>query len=267
MYITKSIRLITLFLIDMTIYKRICEDKKRGQKLLTMLIDPDNNDLDRLFKNINVAIDAHIDYFFLGGSLLFNNNINAIINHIKTLCQIPVVLFPGSQVQVNNNADCLLLPSVISGRNADLLIGKHVEAAGLIKASNLETISLGYMLIDSGTTTTVHYMSNTQPIPYSKPDIATATAIAGEMLGLQMLYLEAGSGAQQAVSQKMINAVSQSTNVPLIVGGGIRSPETAQRVLNNGADMIVIGTALENNINLVYDLSAAVHSITSKSLK
>lgn len=251
----------------MAIYKKICAAKRQGTKLLTMLIDPDTSNLTTLYKSINIAIDAHVDYFFVGGSLILENNISPIINYIKTNSSTPVVIFPGSTIQIDKNADCLLLPSVISGRNADLLIGKHIEAIGLIKSSNLETIPLGYILIDSGVSTTVHYMTNTNPIPYSKTEIAKATAMAGEMLGLKMLYLEAGSGAAKPVSCDMINAVSQNTDTPLIVGGGIRTPEAANAILSAGADMIVIGTALEKDINLIYDLSAAVHSIRSNNIK
>lgn len=248
----------------MTIYQKILSAKSEGKKLLSILIDPDTSNLGDIFKSINKAASAHIDYFFIGGSLLHNNNLFKIIEYIKTNTNIPSILFPGGVNQICSEASATLLPCVISGRNADLLIGKHVESAGLLKNSGIEVISLGYMLIDSGKPTTVNYITNTSPIPYENNNIAVSTAIAGEMLGLKMIYLEAGSGASKTISIKMVEAVSKNTSVPLIVGGGIKTADQAEKILEAGADMVVVGNALEKNNDFVFDLSAAVHSIKTK---
>ena len=177
------------------IYKKILEAKVLGKKLLTMLIDPDTKDLENIYKTIDNAISAHVDCFFIGGSLLHQNSLAEIVDYIKSKTHIPVILFPGNTAQVYSQADATLFPSVISGRNPELLIGRHVESAGLLRESGIEVISLGYMLIDSGLTTTVNYITNTSPIPYDNTNIAISTAIAGELLGMKMIYLEAGSGA------------------------------------------------------------------------
>ncbi|MDB4438935.1 geranylgeranylglyceryl/heptaprenylglyceryl phosphate synthase [bacterium] len=250
----------------MTIYKKILEAKVLGKKLLTMLIDPDTKDLENIYKTIDKAISAHVDCFFIGGSLLHQNSLAEIVDYIKSKTHIPVILFPGNTAQVYSQADATLFPSVISGRNPELLIGRHVESAGLLRESGIEVISLGYMLIDSGLTTTVNYITNTSPIPYDNTNIAISTAIAGELLGMKMIYLEAGSGAPRTISSKMINQVSKNINVPLIVGGGIKTPEQAEEILDAGADMIVVGNALETNDDLIFDLSATVHSIKTKTV-
>lgn len=247
----------------MSIYNNIIKAKKEGRKLLSVLIDPDHTSDDILI-GIKNAIEAHVDYFFIGGSLLHGNAAGELIDFIKSNSNIPVILFPGSTMQINIEADALLYSSVISGRNPELLIGRHVESAFLLKKSPLEIISLGYMLIDSGQVTSVNYMSNTQPIPHDKRSIAVSTAIAGELLGLKMIYLEAGSGARRAVSSKMIQDVSHNISIPLIVGGGIREPEMATAALLSGADMVVIGNAAEKDPSLIFDMSAAVHSLKSK---
>ena len=244
----------------MAIYKKISRAKLVGRKLLAMLIDPDCNNLSEVFKGINKAIAAHVDYFLIGGSLLQYNKMPEIIEYIKSQSTIPVILFPGGTMQIDASADAMFLPSVISGRNADLLIGKHVEVAPIIKSSGLEVLPMGYMLIDSGHKTTVHYMSNTQPIPYNNDAIAVSTALAGEMLGLKMIYLEAGSGASKHVSCSMINAVSKEVDLPIIVGGGITTANQAEDILSSGADMIVVGNAIEENSSFIFDLSTVVHS-------
>ena len=174
----------------------------------------------------------------------------------KSKLDIPVVLFPGDVTQVSAEADALLFLSLISGRNADLLIGRQVLAAPKIKQCGLETIATGYMLIDCGQPTTASYISGTQPIPYNKPDIALATAMAGEMLGLQCLYLDGGSGADKPISLEMIAAVKQNTTLPLIVGGGIRNEEQAKQAWEAGANIIVIGTAFEEDPEMLIDISS-----------
>ena len=180
------------------------------------------------------------------------------ISIIKQETQLPVILFPGDVMQVSKQADALLLLSLISGRNPDLLIGKHVVAAPMIKKSGIEVIPTAYMLIDGGKTTSVSYMSNTTPIPAQKYSIAACTAMAGEMLGLQVTYMDAGSGALNPISEKMIAAVREQVSGPIFVGGGISDAEGAQKAWNAGADVVVVGNAFEKKPELVKELSAAL---------
>jgi len=243
------------------IYNEWLLKKQKGIKSLAVLIDPDKaskTHLNSLCKKANGKI---IDYFFVGGSLLTTNNLDFVISFLKINSQIPVILFPGNTMQVNLKADAILLLSLISGRNADLLIGKHVEVAPILKNSALEIISNGYILIESGKPSSVSYISNTTPIPSNKPEIATSTAMAGEMLGLKTMYLEAGSGALNSVSVEMISMVSKNINTPLIVGGGIRTIETAQNIYSAGADIIVVGTKIEENNAFINQLAYINKSI------
>jgi putative glycerol-1-phosphate prenyltransferase len=203
---------------------------------------------------------AGADYFFIGGSLLVNDIINECIDVIKSYSDTPVIIFPGSAMQVYPKADAILLLSLISGRNAELLIGQHVIAAPALKSSGLEVISTGYILIDGGIFTTVSYISNTLPVPHQKDEIAMCTAMAGEMLGLKAIYLDAGSGALKSISESMVSMVSDNINVPLIVGGGIKTPETAAALCKAGADIIVIGTAIEKDPSQILTISNAIHS-------
>ncbi len=219
---------------------------KAGKKLFALLIDPDSYNADNLPGLIQKANKTKVDLILIGGSLL-NNDIDHTIEIIKTNTIIPVILFPGNLLQISNKADGILLLSLISGRNPDLLIGNHVIASAHIKRSKLEVLPTGYILIDGGKPTSVEYMSNTQAIPSNKTDIAVATAMAGEMLGLKYIYLEAGSGADNSVNVNMISSVKQNISVPLIVGGGIKSPEDVKKAVKAGADVIVIGNAIEKD--------------------
>lgn len=239
------------------IYKSITEGKKKGRKQIAVLIDPDK------FKSpafIDLAQAAGTDYFFVGGSLLTNGNLESCIDHIKKRSSIPIVLFPGNAQQISRNADGILFLSLISGRNAEMLIGNHVVAAPILKSSDLEILPTGYMLIESGKQTTASYMSNSTPIPADKDDIAVCTAMAGEMLGLKLIYMDAGSGAKNTVSESMIKKVSANLSIPLIVGGGIRNPQTAINICRAGADLIVVGNVFEKNKSLVTSIAEAVHS-------
>lgn len=226
-----------------------------------MLVDPDKQTIKETERTAHSASDAGVDYFFVGGSLLVNNLLEECVKTLKENSQIPVILFPGNTMQMSWKADAILFLSLISGRNAEMLIGRHVIAAPYLKMSPLEVISCGYMLVESGKTTAVQYMSNTMPIPADKLDIAICTAIAGEMLGLKLLYLEAGSGARQCVPIEMIEQVKQSITIPLIVGGGINTAEKATNACKSGADIIVVGTAFEQNPDLIYEMANAVHTI------
>lgn len=243
----------------MPIYQDIIQSTKQGNKQLAVLVDPDkllNKDIENLARN---AADASVDYFFVGGSLLVNNELDHCIKTLKANSHIPVILFPGNTMQMSWQADAILFLSLISGRNAEMLIGRHVIAAPYLKLSPLEVISCGYMLVESGKTTAVQYMSNTMPIPSDKMDIAICTAMAGEMLGLKMIYLEAGSGALQSIPMQLIEQVKQNINIPLLAGGGLRSPEQARAAAAAGADIVVIGTAFEKNPGLISEMADAVH--------
>lgn len=227
-----------------------------GTKAFAVLIDPDKIVDDAYcLRIINMSIESKINFFFVGGSLITGDNFGYIVRLIKQECDIPVVLFPGSNMHIESAADAILFLSLISGRNPDLLIGQHVVAAPVLKRSNLEVLSTGYILVNSGNQTTVSYMSNTVPIPYDKASVAACTAIAGEMLGLKLIYLDAGSGAQQPISSKMISIVRKSIEVPLIVGGGIDNKHKAARALEAGADVIVIGNGIEKNPDLLTEVA------------
>lgn len=241
------------------IYDQFLQARQTGKKQFVVLIDPDKLRLGNMEQVLQLAVEARVDAFFIGGSLIVNNMLDQCLESIRDYCNIPMVLFPGNSFQLSYRADGILFLSLISGRNPDLLIGNHVISAPYIKLSPLEVLPTGYMLIDGGTATTVTYMSNTMPIPANKEDIAVCTAVAGELLGLKLIYLDAGSGAREPVSLDMIEAVSGAIEVPLIVGGGIRTPERARQNVEAGADVIVVGNAIEQEPGLILELAAAVH--------
>lgn len=243
------------------IYHQMALAREQSRKLFAVLIDPDKMKMSGIDKVIRNGIESGIDFFFIGGSLIVSDMLDKCINAIKVACDIPVVLFPGNSYQLSYKADGILFLSLISGRNPELLIGNHVLAAPFLKLSALEILSTGYLLIDGGVATTVSYISNTQPIPAAKPDIAACTAMAGEMLGMKLIYLDAGSGALRPVSAETINAVANSIDVPIIVGGGIRSPEAAILAAEAGADIIVVGNAIESAPELIFEIASAVHRI------
>jgi putative glycerol-1-phosphate prenyltransferase len=242
----------------MNIYDTILSGKR---KQFAVLIDPDKYTRNTLLRTISVAVTAKVDLFLVGGSLVMKDSLDSCINTLKDNCEIPVILFPGSALQVNPEADAILLLSLISGRNPELLIGQHVIAAPYIRSSGLEVLSTGYMLVESGNNTTAKYISNTQPIPFEKDDIAMCTAMAGEMLGFKLIYMDAGSGAERSVPVSMIKAVRASISIPLIVGGGIRTPEAAIERCSAGADIIVVGNALENDPGLITEIGEGIHSV------
>ncbi|MEL6864426.1 MAG: geranylgeranylglyceryl/heptaprenylglyceryl phosphate synthase [Bacteroidota bacterium] len=245
------------------LYDAFLAAKNDGQKKMAVLIDPDKVRLGNMDRVLQLAVEAQVDFFFIGGSLIVNNMLDHCLQSIKKTCNIPMILFPGNSFQLSYRADGILFLSLISGRNAELLIGKHVISAPYIRVSPLEVLPTGYMLVDGGVPTTVSYMSNTQPIPSNKDDVALCTAVAGEMLGLKLMYMDAGSGAKNPVSESMINAVSQAISVPLVVGGGIRTPEKALANVKAGADVIVVGNAIEKDPELIMEMSAAIHSVNA----
>jgi len=227
-----------------------------GQKQIAVLVDPDKSKPDTLRRTIQMASDAKVDYVFVGGSLLFGS-MESAISVIKSECSIPLVIFPGNVMQVTGGADAILFLSLISGRNPEFLIGHHVLAAPGLKSLGMEVIPAGYMLIENGSSTSVEYMSNTTPIPAHKPEIAIATALAGEMLGMKILYLEAGSGASKPVGVKLISEVRQNISIPLIVGGGVKNPAEMEAIYRAGANIIVVGTAVEEHPESIMELAAA----------
>ncbi|MBE0660909.1 MAG: geranylgeranylglyceryl/heptaprenylglyceryl phosphate synthase [Bacteroidales bacterium] len=235
----------------MDFYKSMLSRKKQGQKQFTVLVDPDKLSSDQVKTLAQIGQQSGIDWFFVGGSLLTHNSLDQCIKIIKDHSDIPVILFPGNTLQMSTKADAILFLSLISGRNAEMLIGRHVISAPYLKLSNLEVISTGYMLIESGKPTTVSYMSNSVPIPADKDDIAACTAMAGEMLGMKLIFMDAGSGANTPVSESMITTVSKSIDIPLVIGGGINTTEKAVAAFNSGADMVVMGNAIEKDMTLV----------------
>lgn len=247
------------------IYPSLCERKINGKKSFAVLIDPDKVNDEKMRQLIILAVAARVDYLLVGGSLVISNYLDECVQFIKKNCSIPVLLFPGSSTQVSKYADALLYLSLISGRNADLLIGQHVVSAPVIKQSGLEIISTGYMVIDGGAPTTVSYISNATPLPADKNEIAMCTAMAGEMLGMKLIYMDAGSGAKRPITESMIEKVSGCIEVPLIIGGGITNPEKAYLNCKAGADIIVVGNAIEKDESLIMEMAAAVHSVPEKA--
>ena len=244
----------------MKILDLLKERHRTGKKSIAVLVDPDKAvDPTRLNQLINLASENCIDFFFVGGSLITTPNLSEVVNQIKEQVTIPVILFPGNSMQLDPRADAILFLSLISGRNPDLLIGQHVAAAPILKNNKIEVMPTGYMLINSGKITSVAYISNTTPIPDDKYSLAACTALAGEMLGLQLIYLDAGSGAEREISTRMISTVRKAVNTPLIIGGGINTSAKAIAALEAGADMIVIGNAVEKNPNILIEISDKVY--------
>ncbi len=243
------------------IYQSFTNNKQQGRKSFAVLVDPDKVNDQSMQQLIRLAADAKVDYFLVGGSLVVSNYLDECLQLIKKECSIPTIIFPGSPSQVSKYADALLYLSLISGRNPELLIGQHVVSAPVVKKSGLEIMSTGYMVVDGGAPTTVSYISNASPLPADKNEIAVCTAMAGEMLGMKLIYMDAGSGARRAISESMIEKVAQAISVPLIVGGGITDPEKAYLNCKSGADVIVVGNAIEKDPSLIREMAAAVHSV------
>lgn len=237
---------------------------QNGRKAFAVLLDPDKVELSSFPFMLAESMRYGVDFFFVGGSLITRYASNEIIAAIRCHTDIPAILFPGNSLHIEPSADAILLLSLISGRNPELLIGQHVIAAPLLKKSNLEILPTGYMLIESGRATTVSYISNTTPIPHDKPSVAACTAMAGELLGLQIMYLDAGSGAQKSVSPEMITAVRKAVETPIIVGGGINTVQKAQVALEAGADVIVVGNGIEQNPDLLPEIAQIVKVFNEK---
>lgn len=238
------------------IYAKILEAKKKRKKLFALLIDPDKFSPEA----IRCANRSKADYILVGGSSLQKRNFRQCIAWIKSSTQIPLVIFPGSREQISEKADAIFLLSLISGRNPDFLIGEHVAAAQKLKRSGIEIIPTGYILVNGGTVSTTQKVTRTAPIGSSDTALAVSTALAGELLGMKLIYLEAGSGAKRSVNERAIRAVNRNISVPLITGGGIDSGKKAKKALSAGADMIVVGNAAEKNIAIISEISDIVHN-------
>ena len=242
-----------------TILKDLYRSRDKGRKKLAVLIDPDKQgDIQDMNIFVGKCVAMGVDLFFVGGSLITTTDQRSIIEQLKILSDIPVILFPGNYLHLDKKADGILFLSLISGRNPDYLIGQHVLAAPFLKNSGLEIIPTGYMLVGDDRSTTVAYISNSLPIPPGKIQIATCTAMAGEMLGLRIIYMDAGSGASKPVPPEMIREVRKSVGVPLIVGGGLNESTKIEKALEAGADIIVLGNSLEKDPGLLTEAVALV---------
>jgi len=246
------------------IYHSLTEKKNKGRKSFAVLVDPDKVDAGMVDTLSTLATDAGVDYILVGGSLVVTHHLDQVVKQFKQASDIPVILFPGSPSQLSPYADALLYLSLISGRNPELLIGQHVISAPAVRKSGLEIIPTGYIVLDGGAPTTVSYISNANPIPSDKNEIAVCTAMAGEMLGLKLIYMDAGSGARKPIHEDMIAAVSRQVDIPLIIGGGITDPEKAYLNCKAGADLIVVGNAIEKDPSLIREMSAAIHGVAVK---
>ena len=245
----------------MKIYNHLLNIIKEKGAAYLILLDPDKLSENKLAGFLRHCEKSGVDGFLVGGSLMVNDDFESFIEKVKVNTNLPSIIFPGSITQVSSFADAILFLSVVSGRNPEHLIGKHILAAPSIKKSGIEPISTAYILIESGSTTTAIYMSGSLPIPRNKPEIAAATAIASEYLGMKLIYLEAGSGADNSVPNEMVKAVSNQCSIPVVVGGGIRKPRSAREKVENGASIIVTGNFFENedNWDLIRDFASAVH--------
>ncbi len=250
----------------MTVYEKLIQVRDRKGSGYVVLIDPDKRTEAETRQTIETCVDIGVDAVFVGSSLLISNRFNATIQTVKSQCDIPVIIFPGSTIQLSEYADAVLFLSLISGRNPEYLIGAQVLGAPIIRKMGIEAIPTGYMLIESGRTTAAEFMSHSKPIPRDKKDIAVAHAMAGEYLGMKMIYLEAGSGALYSVPEEMIEAVTSYISIPVIAGGGIRTPEDARKKVEAGASFVVTGNILEQNqsLSLIREFADAVHWKTER---
>ena len=237
------------------VYQSIMNNTKNGVKMFGVLIDPDKQNVKELIATIKLCNETAVDYFFVGGSIITNGDMQKTTRLIKENSTKPIIIFPGNPDQISDYADAILFLSLISGRNPEFLIGHQITAAPIIKKTNLEVIPTGYLLVDCGTTTTAIYVSDTNPIPHDNAEIAANTALAGEYLGLNLTYIDGGSGAKKCISTAMISKTKAAKNGPLIIGGGIRTPQAAAEIYKAGADIIIVGNGAEENRNLIAEIA------------
>lgn len=252
-----------------SVYDGLSKNAKNNGGGFLLLIDPDRGQLSDALPLVEEADAAGVDAILIGTSFLFGDKFSEAIRQIKLATTVPVILFPGSASQVVSGVDAILFMSLISGRNPAYLIDEQVRGAPLIKSSGIEAIPTGYMLIESGSYTSVEYVSNTRPIPRNKSDLAVAHALAAEYLGMKLVYLEAGSGARLAVPEQMITDVSSQISMPVIVGGGIVTPEDAAAKINAGASFVVVGTRFEtpSSRQRLHEFAEACHPLLVGSTK
>ena len=243
----------------MSVFQSIINNIKKKGACYVVLIDPDKNDQKSIISQIEAVNHSDVDAIFVGGSLMMDARYHDRVKQIKKISNVPVVLFPGGVNQINRNFDAMLFMSLLSGRNPHYLIGEQVVSAPIIKDLDIETIPTGYILLDGGIISSVEFMSGTRPIPMNKKDIVISHALAGQFLGMKLIYLEAGSGAKKSVARDIIQEVSNSINIPLIVGGGIKSPSVAEQAVKAGASIIVTGTIIEQDYECMNDFAKAVH--------
>ena len=231
----------------MKIYKYILEKKEKNELIIAALLDPDSSDIKNVKELIKIFEKSRIDFIFVGGSTTWKSNFYEFVHEVKTHSSLPVIIFPGSSNQISEDADAILFLSLVSGRNPEFLIGEQIKASPILKKIDIEVIPTGYLLIDGGKTTTVEFISGTSPIPQDKLEIAKTIAYAAELLGMKLIYLDSGSGAQKSPDNKLIESVKNYINIPLIVGGGVRSVKEVEEKHRAGADIIVVGSALEDD--------------------
>ncbi len=247
---------------DQIVYDEIQKSLDSGRKLYWVLLDPDDFSLEEGSRVVREAELCGADAILVGGSLMHTDHLDSFVAALKDSCKLPVILFPGDATQITRYADAVLFLSLMSGRNADFLIGEQVKGAPHVKRHNIEPIPTAYLLIESGTVTSVEFMSNTRPIPRDKPGIAALHGLAAQYMGQKLIYLEAGSGAQHSVPARMIGAVKSQVEIPVIVGGGIRDAQTAAEKLAAGADIIVTGNLLrlEDGIDRMKAIAQTIRS-------
>ena len=235
-----------------------CVEKKGAGFIV--LIDPDKKNDKNIDQLVEKAHQNGVDAIFVGGSIIMDGLYHKRVERIKSISEIPVILFPGGVNQINKHYDAMLFMSLLSGRNSHYLIGEQVIAAPIVKDYGIETIPTGYLLIDGGSPTSVEVISGTKPLPSNRPDIIVSHALAAQFLGMELIYLEAGSGALNEVPGDVVRKVADEINIGLIVGGGIRTPEDANSIVNSGASFVVIGSAIEKSAELMEEFSSSIHS-------
>lgn len=236
-------------------YQTILSNTNNGVKMFGVLIDPDKQNVRELLEIVKICNNSDVDFFFVGGSIITHGDMQKTTRLIKENSTKPIIIFPGNPDQISKYADAILFLSLISGRNPEFLIGHQVTAAPIIQKTDLEVIPTGYLLVDCGTTTTAIYVSDTNPIPHNNAKIAANTALAGEYLGLNLTYIDGGSGAKKCISNEMISKTKAVKNGPLIIGGGIRTPQAAKEIYKAGADIIIVGNGAEENKNLIVEIA------------
>ena len=243
-----------------TIFNYLLSVKEEKGAGYIVLIDPDKNSEKKLEEKISIINSSGVDAIFVGGSLILDNNCERRVAKIKSLSELPVIFFPGGISQLNKHYDAMLFMSILSGRNPHYLIGEQVIAAPIVKDLGIEAIPTGYLIIDGGNNSSVQFMSGSNPIPIEKPDILVAHALAAQYLGKKIVYLESGSGAKNPIPNHLLEAVKRYIDIPIIVGGGIRTPKSAYEKVQAGASFIVTGSVIEDNdTNLINEFADAIH--------